>query len=81
MNKRLIDVVQKALAADPKIAVDKAELEHSSGHTEDYMQSIGLTRNDLKKLERQGLAMRGYAKPNKKGHQVMWVLVGRNDVG
>lgn len=74
MNKRLIGVVKKALHEDNSIAVSKAELEQATGKTEEQMAAIGLSRNDLKKLERKGLALRGYA-PTKRGHQLRWILV------
>jgi hypothetical protein len=62
MNKRLIDVVKKALEQDNTIAVDISELDKAEGKTEEYMEYLGLKRNDLKKLERAGLALRGYTK-------------------
>jgi len=74
MNKRLVDVVKNALHEDNTIAVSKAELEQATGKTEAQMAAVGLSRNDLKKLERKGLELRGYA-PTKKGHQLRWILV------
>lgn len=84
MNKRLIDVVKKALEQDNTLAASKGELEKAVGHTEEYLAYLGLSRNDLKKLERQGLALRGYAQEVKKtalgrtvkGDSVRWILVG-----
>lgn len=74
MNRRLVGVVKQALERDRTIAASKAELETSTGKSESEMAAVGLSRNDLKKLERKGLAMRGYA-PSKSGHQLRWILV------
>lgn len=85
MTKRLIEVVKRALEQDNTIAVSKEILKTVTGFTEDHMAYLGLKRNDLKRLERHGLAIRGYDNTPKKsvlgrtvaGHKVMWVLIGK----
>ncbi len=84
MNKRLVQVVKDALANDNTIVVPSNRIEGAKGFTEAHMEYIGLKRNDLKKLERHGLALRGYGThvtQSKLGRQVaktqtMWILVG-----
>lgn len=58
----LKDRVLKALQGDNSIVVSRDKLHEHKGFTQPYMESLGLSKVDLKKLERHGLAARGYTK-------------------
>lgn len=58
----LLEKVKNALQADPNISVTIGELLTNPGFEESYLSLLGLDRSDLKKLERMGLAIRGYSK-------------------
>lgn len=73
---RLDEKVRLALGQDSTIAVTRAELETAEGKTEAYLDSLGLSRTDLKRLERKGFALRGY-KPSPKGHELRWLIIER----
>lgn len=77
MSLKLLELVKDALAQDKEIVVSRTKLqtETCKGFTQPYMESLGLTKVDLKLLERKGLAARGYAK-TPKGLRVVWVLIG-----
>lgn len=62
METRLYKVVQAAITKDPKIVVHESDANLHPGFTEEYMDAAGLNRSDLKRLERKGLALRGYSK-------------------
>lgn len=74
------DRVKEALHEDSSIAVTKGELSQTQGFSTEYLGILGLKQSDLKKLERKGLAVRGYLKVSKgsifKGseYQKRWVL-------
>lgn len=59
---RLVDRVKRALEINKNIAVDISELGTARGFTQNEMAELGLSKVDLKKLERKGLAARGYTK-------------------
>jgi hypothetical protein len=66
--------VEAACKADPGIVASIDTIQKHPGRPEEYFQDVlGLSRKDLKKLEKQGLAVRGYA-PIKTGIRVMWIL-------
>jgi hypothetical protein len=46
----------------PEVVVAKDRLAGVEGFSTAFMNHVGLTTSDLKKLERNGLAMRGYTK-------------------
>lgn len=54
--------VQKALEQDNSIIIREEDLTKSNGFSLAYFELIGLTSSTLKKLERKGLAKRGYTK-------------------
>lgn len=59
---KLHDKVKAALETDNSIVVSREELGKHPGFTQKYMEELGLSKVDLKKLERKGLAVRGYTK-------------------
>lgn len=85
MGKRLVTKVKKALDQDNTIVASLSEIQDAKGFTTEYLNSLGLSTNDLKKLERNGLALRGYNNNTtktplgrtKSGNQTMWVLLWR----
>lgn len=72
--------VKAALEKDPRIVTTKLELETGAamGYPLGYIESLGLTKSDLIRLERHGLAMRGRL-PTAQGHQNRWVLLAELD--
>lgn len=67
------------MGQNPQITIDREGLDKTEGYTEDYLVMLGLTKADLKRLERARLAVRGYM-PTPSGHRVRWVLV-RPEIG
>lgn len=66
-RQKLAERVAAALYADNTIAITKKELETAEGYREDYLNNLGLSKQDLKTLENAGLAVRGYTPINKGG--------------
>ena len=56
----LYERMQKAISINPKIIVDINKLDTAEGTAEWLLADLGLSRNDLKELERNYLAIRGY---------------------
>lgn len=54
--------LEEAIAKDPKIAATVDQISEHPGVTPEYLQTLGLSEVDLKKLERKGLAIRAYTK-------------------
>lgn len=66
MNQTLKDVLALAVIQDPKIMVSKDEIEISLGEDTRYLETLGLTKRHLIRLERLGLAVKArYATENK----------------
>lgn len=57
--RKIVERIQLAIGQNPSILVHRKDLYSSEGFSEDYLVSLGLTRSDLKRLERGGLAVRG----------------------
>ena len=72
----LEEKLSSALLLDPDIIIDRSEYQEYTGSTERYLVSLGLTRSDLKKLERVGRAVRGYL-PTAQGHNVRWLIFNK----
>lgn len=70
----IFEKVRAAVEADPSIVVSKADIDTAEGVSEEYMQSLGLHKALLKKLQRGGVALRGY-KPTEEGYRVRWMLL------
>lgn len=62
MSKALMDRVREAVEHDPGICVTRAQAGTHKGFSDAYMEAHGLELQDLKRLERKGLALRGYTK-------------------
>lgn len=62
MKNALAAKYAEAMRLNPKLAVTEKELLSSTGFEEAYFEHFGLTRRDLKNLEKLGLALRGYPK-------------------
>jgi hypothetical protein len=52
--------ISAALDIDPSILVDRKELENTRGFSLDHFAALGLSKSDVKKLARNGLAVCGY---------------------
>jgi hypothetical protein len=75
----LLEKVKATCAKDASIVVAEDQVQESQGFSESYLEYLGLDRQDLKNLEKVGLAKRGYARGTTQngGHQVRWVLIAR----
>jgi hypothetical protein len=62
MRKELRERVAKALEQDNTLVVDRKDAHKCPGFTTQYMEYLGIKKSDLKRLERAGLALRGYTK-------------------
>lgn len=78
---KLIDRIKHALSVAPGILKDRSADQGQSfeGFTYQQMQSYGLTKRDLKKLERHGLALSGYDK-DATGFRRRWILLGQSHI-
>lgn len=52
--------IKAAIEADPSIIIHQDDVETTVGFEVSHFEALGLTRTDLKKLVRAGLAIRGY---------------------
>jgi len=66
--------LEYAVRLDPEIRVTRDQIDQCTGATETYLAELGLDRRALKKLERAGIAIRGYL-PTKAGHSLRWILI------
>lgn len=57
---KVIENLKAAVVLNPQIVVPKSEVKTAKGLTEPMLAAFGLTRKDLKRLERKGLAIRAY---------------------
>jgi hypothetical protein len=71
---KLKNKVEMACEKDPGIITTRAEILNHPGRTEDEMEALGLFRSDLKRLERSGLALRGYQLTGR-GQEIRWILL------
>lgn len=76
MNYSLLQKVKAASAKDPSVICSPDNLDSAPGYSEAYFQFLGLDTADLKSLEAQKLAIRGY-KDFHSGRQVRWTLVAQ----
>lgn len=58
--KNLDERVQNAIKTNPEIISSWENLDSATGHTTAEMEALGLGKQDLKWLERKGLAVRAY---------------------
>ncbi len=77
IRKSLMLRLAEAIDMAPSIAVTRDNLDKVVGFKEGYLDAMGLSKQDLKRLERAGLALRGYARFNKKRneHTRVWVIL------
>ncbi len=66
--------LKQAIAKDPSIYLSEAEIQTSEGFSTEYMESLGLTQAQLKKLARQGKVVRAY-KPGVQGLRARWLVI------
>lgn len=72
-NTTLRERFTVAIEKDPGCIISSKELQTHPGRTTAEMLALGFKEADLRKLERKGLALKGYL-PRKEGHQVRWFL-------
>lgn len=57
--KKIIETIRLLSKQDPKLCVSKDSVEETFGHNPDYLlDTYGITKSDLIRLERLGLAMK-----------------------
>lgn len=54
--------LEMALKARPGLATFRDEVGKAKGFPMGYLEALGLTKQDMKRLERSGYALRGYTK-------------------
>jgi hypothetical protein len=85
IKKALAERVAKAIYLDNTAVVSRNELTTAEGLSEVSFNNLGLSKQDLKRLERAGVAIRGYSKHMKgsihRGSELkrVWVLVKENE--
>jgi hypothetical protein len=72
--KKIQQKVEQACEKDPGIIATRDNVQGHPGRTEKEMDALGLTRNDLKRLENAKLALRGY-KQTGRGSELRWILL------
>lgn len=83
LRKGTLERLRLAVGQDPSIIVHESKIEEAKGVPESYLEDLGLTKADLKRLERYGFAIRGYLRgTNWYGREVdglrkRWVLIAR----
>lgn len=75
---KLYTKVKKALELAPHILVDQDKVTEATGFPYMIYADLGLNKNDLKQLEKGGLAVSGYY-PTKEGWKKHFILVRRTD--
>lgn len=70
--QRLFEKLKAAIEADPEVIVPKDKLGESEGYNLAYWDVLGLSKTDMKKLERKGLAIRGYTPRGSKSKLFPW---------
>lgn len=83
--KKLYNRVKHAVQQDSSIVVERSKVSEYTGATTKYLQTLGLTKSDLLRLERAGLAIRGYLPKNIRqeldgtskhdGYERRWLLI------
>ena len=68
MKQELLNKVKAAVEKDPEVVCGKEDIETTLGNDANYLKDIhGLTKNDLIRLERAGLALKArYATKGKR---------------
>jgi hypothetical protein len=63
LRKGTVERLKAAIVKDPSVIADPKTINNHEGSTLAHMESLGLKKTDLKRLERYGFAIRGYT-PN-----------------
>lgn len=68
--------LKRMFEVDPSIFCDKNKIEETLGSNPAYLEDVfGLTKSDLIRLEREGLAFKARYRVEKTGeHRVRWIL-------
>lgn len=75
MSVALFHKLHKVFGLDPKVFCKKEEVVEVLGSNPDYLLELGLTKSDLIRLERLGLAVKArYVVEKTKMHRVRWLL-------
>lgn len=75
MKQKLKLKLINALKQDKGIMTTAELIVHRQGEKEDYLEELGLTKRDLKLLERERVVIRGRL-PTTTGHRRRWILIG-----
>jgi hypothetical protein len=74
MNNGLKVRLARAIHNDNSILSNPTKLTEAIGYSLEYLESLGLEKRDLIRLERIGKAIRGRL-PTKAGHVLRWVIL------
>lgn len=66
--------IMEAVKRDPNIVCDRDKLNAHVGSTQAYLETLGIRKADLLKLERHNMAIRGRL-PERSGHRVRWIIL------
>jgi hypothetical protein len=72
--KPCLERLSLALGQDSSIACTPSEVDKHSGHSEEYLVQLGLEKQDLPRLMRMGLALRGYLS-TRQGYRTRWIIL------
>lgn len=82
LRKNIVEKVKQAVQADPSIVTPLSKIGEAHGNTLARLEQLGLTKQDLKRLEVWKLALRGYTmnydekrKKHGPGHNVRWLII------
>lgn len=74
IRKGTLERLKVALKLNPGLATSFQTIQDAPGHTEEEFMDYGVTPSDLKRLERTGLALRGYTQ-ERTGYRVKWLVI------
>lgn len=60
--RECVQMLNIAISQDPTICTTRADIENHNGNDPAYLDSLGLTEKHLRRLEKMGLAVRGYTR-------------------
>jgi hypothetical protein len=67
--------LQKALLRDPDLLTEKGKESETFGHNPDYLDEIlGITKSDLIRLERAGMALKCRYETKDGVHRTRWII-------
>lgn len=75
----LFERLETALKVNPNLVTHVSEVEKAEGFSLEQLEGLGLTKPDMLRLERAGLALRAYL-PLKTGWRKRYVIINHGEV-